>query len=98
MRVPIAVPCTWRKCLPRKEKLFLVSTSFMRQAMSLRGGDVCPALAKATEQARIPSSCGIFVYRDETSNVPMMAVLGIWPLIPFSFCKKSGLSWMYDGT
>ena len=44
--------------------------------MSLTGGDMCPVLAKAAEQARIPSSCGMFVYRDETSNVPMIAVRG----------------------
>ena len=65
--------------------------------MSLMGGVVCPALDKATEQARTPSSCGMLVYRDETSNVPMMAVLGIWLLIPSSLRRKSGVSWMYDG-
>ena len=65
--------------------------------MSLMGGDVCPALAKTTEMSRTPSSCGMLVYRDETSNVPMMAVLGIWLLIPSSLRRKSGVSWMYDG-
>ena len=66
--------------------------------MSLTGGDMCPVLAKAAEQARIPSSCGMFVYRDETSNVPMIAVRGIWFFISSSFRRKSGVSWMYDGT
>ena len=68
----------------------------MRLAMSLMGGDVCPALAKAAEQARIPSSCGMFVYKDETSKVPIMAVVGIVFSIPSSFCRKSGVSWTYD--
>ena len=35
--------------------------------------------------------------QEETSMVPMMAVLGILSLMSSNFRRKSGVSWMYDG-
>jgi hypothetical protein len=61
------------------------------------GGLVWPFFARASQVAEIPSSKGILVYKEDTSKVPMMAVLGIWSLMASSFLKKSGVSWMYDG-
>ena len=40
MRVTIAVPCTLRKWLPMKVKIFFVSTWFPRVTMSGMGGEV----------------------------------------------------------
>ena len=44
----------------------------------------------------MPSSWGMFVYREETSKVPMIAVLGIWFLMSSSLRRKSGVSCIYD--
>ena len=65
--------------------------------MSVIGGLEWPLLASASQEAGIPSACGMLVYKEETSKVPMMAVSGIWSFMSLSFLRKSGVSWIYEG-
>ena len=63
-------------------------------------GEVWLLSVKALEHPSIISSWRMLVYKEDTSNVPMMAILGTWCWMPKILLRKSGVSciiWGYPG-
>ena len=78
--MPIAVPCRWIKCSLLKTKLFMVKIMRMRSRMDSVGTDLSVRWLRAILHVSIPLIVGMFVYREETSRVTSIALLGRMPI------------------
>ena len=72
----MAVPCCCIKCSSLKTKLFIVRIILRRSQIDSVGTDLSVRWPRAILHALIPSLVGMFVYRDDTSRVTSMALLG----------------------
>ena len=72
----MAVLCCCIKCSSLKTKLFIVRIILRRSQIDSVGTDLSVRWPRAIQHALIPSLVGMFVYRDGTSRVTSMALLG----------------------
>ena len=86
--MPIAVPMIWEYVVSTNRKMFPFRTILKRLLKMVFGKSEILALFMASMQASVPSSCGMFVYRLDTSIVTKMVLGGngfdsrmamIWP-------------------